>query len=197
MPGVSFLGTRPQGENKASQTAEAMGKLSDFGFAQEERIRGRESDKTAADILERETQIKEGEFQYKLDNLDYSKKVEAATLMTKVIASLPEDKRSELIDDPEIQALYNSAGVPLPSKPTTEEPLPESWEDVGILGRAKAAITPTKTKEEKALGGLRPGGIVQPPKTKKWPDNVTEEEIQHTMKTHGLTRRELLEKIGV
>jgi len=47
---------------------------------------------------------------------------------------------------------------------TTEVPLKtHGWQNVGILPRIMAAITPTATPEEMVLGELRPGGIFNPP----------------------------------
>ena len=39
-----------------------------------------------------------------------------------------------------------------------------SWDDVGLLGRLGAAVTPSSTLAERKLGALRPGGIMMPPR---------------------------------
>ncbi|MFH1318316.1 MAG: hypothetical protein ABIH71_04820 [Candidatus Omnitrophota bacterium] len=70
----------------------------------------------------------------------------------------------------------------------------KSWEDVPLLSRIMAAITPSATPEEKALGGLRPGGILQPPQTapkqsgasqspyKEYPDAFQEDGVWKVMR---------------
>ncbi len=188
MPGISFIGTKPREEDETAKMIKGIS-----GVAQA--MYGLTGGKTTEEnMVERGMEVREGELQYKLDNLDQSKKMDAISMITKVLNTLPDEAKQEVLNKSEIRALYESAGVPIPTVEEEELPL-ESWKDVSVIGRVQAALTPTRTKEEKQLGALRPGGIFKAPK--KWPKGTTEEDIQATMKKHGLTRRELLDKIGI
>lgn len=90
---------------------------------------------------EREFEIKEEEVRYKIDALSHEKKVDAARLINSVMSRLDPEKRKEMIEDPEIQAVFASAGVPIPSIPTPEksESWAESW--MGRVGGAMGGIS--------------------------------------------------------
>jgi hypothetical protein len=53
-----------------------------------------------------------------------------------------------------------------------------TWSDVPLGRRILSAITPSATPEEKKLSGLRPGGVLRPPKTPKAGGNFREKAIQ-------------------
>ena len=189
MPGISFIGTKPREEDETAKMIKGIS-----GVAQA--MYGLTGGKTTEEnMVERGMQVREGELQYKLDNLDQSKKMDAISMITKVLNTLPDEAKQEVLNKSEIRALYESAGVPIPTVEEKDEPPLESWKDVSMIGRVQAALTPTRTKEEKQLGALRPGGIFKAPK--KWPKGTSEEDIQTTMEINGLTRREVLDKIGI
>ena len=90
---------------------------------------------------------------------------------------------------------------------TSTEPTTQGWENVGMIDRLKSAFTPTATADEKKYGALRIGGVFNPPKRatpkglpqgiqQSLPEGITEEDIQHTMKLHGLTREEVLTQLN-
>ena len=73
-----------------------------------------------------------------------------------------------------------------------------SWKDVPVLQRLLAAVTPSSTTEEKKLGGLRPGGVLNAPKTKgdaSLPSNIktTTQAIDHLMKNYKMSKQEAIE----
>lgn len=108
MPQLQWLGTIPQ--NVEGSFAGALGEAIGAGF------------ESYAETKERgeEREFEETELKYKIDTLEHSKKVDAARLITSVMSHVPEEKRMEMINDPEIIAVYASAGVPIPTTPPPE-----------------------------------------------------------------------------
>jgi len=158
---------------------------------------------------EEEMELKRGELKYKMANLEQSKLMELVSTMNKIISFVDKDRRAEMLDDPEIQAVYDAAGVPLPRTEIEVSP----WAGTSWLDRTKAAVTPWATEMEKERGGLRPGGVFDIPTTRTrpptprsrllpssttgtLPKGVTEEDIQYTMKKHSLTREQVLQRLG-
>ncbi len=125
-------------------------------------------------------------------NLPIQRKIEAVKLLNDSLAHIPEANRIEVLADPNVIELFNSAGVPMPRFESEANAEPKDWSEVGILSRAMAALTPSATKEEKRLGGLYPNEMLNPP---TFPSGVTEEDIQYTMKKHGLSRGEVLRRL--
>ena len=134
--------------------------------------------------------------------------MDVVNTMNRIISFVDSEKRAEMLDDPEIQAVYDAAGVPIPRQEVEETP----WAGTSLMDRAKAAVTPWATEMEKERGTLRPGGIISPPTRQvrpptprstilpaaaegALPEGVTEEDIQFTMKKHKLTRQQVLARM--
>jgi len=64
---------------------------------------------------------KREELKSKMDALDFSKKMDAARLASSILSHVDEDKRVEMLDDPDIIAVFEAAGVPIPRTVVPEE----------------------------------------------------------------------------
>lgn len=58
---------------------------------------------------------------------------------------------------------------PEEKKPSYDPNSVTSWDQVPLMSRLAAALTPSATPEEQRLGGLRPGGVFNAPKKKEEP----------------------------
>ena len=154
MPGIQWLGDIPK-ETSGGYLAKALGQGVSTGIqSYEDRRR-----------WEEEMDLKRGELKYKLANLDQSKLMDVVNTMNRVLQFVDKDKRAEMLNDPEIQAVFDAAGVPIPREEVEESP----WAGTSWLDRTKAAVTPWATEMEQERGGLRPGGVFSPPVTRTRP----------------------------
>ena len=157
---------------------------------------------------EEEMDLKRGELKYKLSTQSQKQLMDVVNTMNRIISFVDKDKRADMLDDPEIQAVYDAAGVPIPRQEVEESP----WAGTSLMERAKAAATPWATEMEKERGALRPGGIISPPTRQvrpptprsrilpaadkgALPEGVMEEDIQFTMKKHNLTREQVMQRM--
>jgi len=165
MPQLQWLGDIKK-ETGGGYLAKALGGGISKGFetyvgTREKRIEQAEEKRR----WEEEMELKRGELKYKMANLEQSKLMELVSTTNKIISFVDKDRRAEMLDDPEIQAVYDAAGVPLPRAEVEESP----WAGTSWWDRAHAAVTPGATKMEKERGGLRPGGVFDIPKTRTRP----------------------------
>jgi len=70
----------------------------------------------ATEEKEKDRELEEKKNQYQIDRLSFSNKVDLAKLTTQVMNSIKDEaKRQEMLEDPEVQAIYAAAGLPIPS----------------------------------------------------------------------------------
>lgn len=152
---------------------------------------------------------KQREEKSKLDLLSYDRKMEAVNLISTSIPKMvsggvmSEEQAREFLTDPEVEALFDSVNVPLPSFGDKD--------DLNILGEVSGAVkrgirkifpegtsvSPTVRGAEADVAQIKKGRASSiRGKMKRFPKGTTEEEILHTMKTHNITRRQLLDRIG-
>lgn len=195
-PQLQWLGDIER-DTGAGYTARALGK--GVGAAATGYVAGRQR--------VREEEAAAVESKTKMAQLNQEQLMDTIRLINSTLSHIPEDKRVEMLEDPEVQAVYDAAGVPIP-KPVVED---RPWAGTSWMDRIRAAGTPGPTPMEMERGALRPGGVLLPPVTKtrgattpsrfvgkgkRWPEGTTEADIQLTMTKHGLTRRQVLERLG-
>ncbi len=176
MPALQWLGTIPE-ETDAGFLAKAIGR--GMGGLSEGYVKGKEQER---------------ELGAKYELLDHSKKVDAAKLVSSVLGHVSEEKRAEMIADPEIIAVFDAAGVPIPTTPVPEKGA--NWMEQWMEAERGEQTEVGKFNPARALPGYSYSGGAEGGQ-KRFPEGVSEEEITHTMQKHNISRRELLERIGL
>jgi len=169
MPGMQFIGQEPERRNLLAEAMEkgAGGFVKGMEYGQERREKVQTAE-TEERHWGEEMVLKRDELKHKMATLSHSQIMDSAKLLTdisKMVAKEDPARAREMLEEPEIQAVFEAAGVPLPRPYVEDRP----WEGTSWLDRIGAAATPGPTEMEKKRGELRWGGVVSPPVTRTRP----------------------------
>ncbi len=112
-------------------------------------------------------EMEDGKVKYKYDPNAGKKKTQVFNVGGgKLVKYNPDDESTDIVFDANKETDTLVEPVETPKKIYDPNNV-DSWEKVPVLSRLISAFTPSATPEEQQLGGLRFGGVFNPPKVKK------------------------------
>lgn len=159
MPGISFIGTKPTEESALSRFGRGAGDIGRLGMGMAESLRKGKMEEKKFGLEERRVGISEQALAKQLETIEYNKKRDIANMVTQAVKDLDKESAADFVSKPEVKALFDDLGWPVPEGQPKKTP-----KEIALEAVEKGELLPGMTKEQRdKMAGIyiAPGKITE------------------------------------